>query len=114
MDDRAFVDILNRIARTGEIALHPLHAGDGLSGDEMDRWASFLGLCMNEGVPLDDERWGRIQVLSSDGGTVFRLKEPDQEKGKTEGHDSDFRVGLQLLLGLLTGYEEARGRRRGE
>ncbi len=104
MNNREFLDTLNRISRKRRLSLGRLGSGSEASVEEMDRWATFLGWCMNEGISLGDARWRRVRVMPCDGHSEFQY-----EGAEPAGHDSDFRVGLQLLIGVLTGYEEARG-----
>lgn len=109
MDDRCFLETLNRLSRERNLMLGRLGSGSEISVEEMDRWATFLGWCMNEGISLADARWQQVRVAPAGGHSEFHL-----QVSEPVGHDSNFRVGLQLLIGVLTGYEEARAEKEGE
>lgn len=96
MKDRQFTDTLNAIARELELSLPVLNESEAPSSEFVADWAGFLESCVREGIELSDPRWRRLTVESNDPQTVFRL-----EAGEEGLQDQDFRVGLQLLMGLL-------------
>jgi hypothetical protein len=104
MEDTAFLSKLNSIARLESLKLPFLQNGESPSGEFLADWARFLELCVKEGVPLSDPRWKRVTVSSNAPHTRF-----DLESGESTPDDPDFRVGLQLLMGMLGDDEEERG-----
>ena len=62
---------------------------------------THLETCVKKGIHLSDDRWQRVSVLSKTPHTVFVLEDAGGDPG-----DPDFRVGLQLLMGLLEEQEE--------
>jgi hypothetical protein len=101
MEDELFISKINEIARKNHLTLPALKEGDVPSTDFLDVWAMFLEDCVKKGIPLSDERWPRVSVKSRTPETVFMLEEPTGERV-----DPEFRVGLQLLVGLLDDQEE--------
>ncbi|UCG53665.1 MAG: hypothetical protein JSW58_08960 [Candidatus Latescibacterota bacterium] len=96
MEDALFLAKLNEIARENRLKLPILTKGELPPSDFLDDWAKFLESCVRKGITLSDDRWLRVAVASKSPHAVFSLDE--------EGHESvdpDFRVGLQLLMGLL-------------
>lgn len=101
MEDELFISKINEIARKNHLKLPALKSGELPSSDFLGVWAMFLEDCVKKGIALSDDRWGRITVKSKNPFTVFMLEEP------TGGEvDQEFRVGLQLLMGLLDEQEE--------
>lgn len=96
MDDTNFIRRINEIARRNQLKLPSVKKGDLPPVEFLDDWALFLETCVRQGVALSDDRWKRVAVLSRTPHTVFVLEET-----VGEGGDPDFRVGLQLLMGLL-------------
>lgn len=68
---------------------------EGPTSNFLADWALFLESCVKKGVVLSDPRWQRVTINSNTPHTSFTLEADD------EGADADFRVGLQLLMGLL-------------
>ena len=102
MDDEMFITKLNEIVQKNRLKLPVLGAAE-LSGDDIARWAHFLELCVKKGFSLADPRWRRLTVTKREPHTIFSL-----EGGLEAPPDTDFRVGLQLLLG---GLHEGNGSR---
>jgi len=95
MDDRQFLSNINKIAAEHRLRL-PLIDESPPSGDVISAWAGFLELCVKRGIKLSDERWARLMIEKQKPVTVFEL----QGSGG-QAPDADFRVGLQLLMGML-------------
>ncbi|UCH85581.1 MAG: hypothetical protein JSW50_07820 [Candidatus Latescibacterota bacterium] len=101
MDDTNFIKQINEIARQNQLKLPTVGKGDLPPTEFLDDWALFLETCVRSGIQLSDDRWQRVAVLSRTPHTVFVLEDSDGE-----ARDPDFRVGLQLLMGLLEEQEE--------
>lgn len=97
MDDEMFIAKLNEIVKKNRLKLPVLGSGEPSSHD-IAKWAHFLELCVKKGFSLADSRWKRLTVTMREPHTIFSL-----EGGADEPPDTDFRVGLQLLLGGLHG-----------
>jgi hypothetical protein len=104
MDDELFLERINDIARDHRLRLPASREGEAPSAAFLGEWARFLEDCLKKGIALSDERWPRLTVASRSPHTVFAL-----EPAASKAADPDFRVGLQLLMGLLEG-REAKGR----
>ncbi len=101
MNDAQFISTLNAVTREHRMRLPVLSPKAAPSSEAIEAWASCLELCMKRGIELSDPRWHRVTVKSNTQYTVFALEgdlEPDP--------DVDFRVGLQLLMGILENHEE--------
>ena len=95
MNDAQFLKSINRI--TAEHGLRLPAIGDAASKrEEVSAWAEFLELCVKNGVKISDPRWRRLAFAKQKPVTVFEL-----QGASSEPSDSDFRVGLQLLIGML-------------
>jgi len=96
MDSDQFVAKLNRIAAEypGELPL--LDGQKAPSSEVIAAWAAFLQRCVKAGIHISDERWQSLRMVRRGGTVEFTLDEP----GRGEP-DEDFRVGLQLLMGML-------------
>ncbi|MFQ5512158.1 MAG: hypothetical protein ACE5EO_09940 [Candidatus Krumholzibacteriia bacterium] len=101
LDDQKFVAKLNQISRSHGRKLPVLRGGETPSGEFLDDWARFLENCVKGGIPLSDPRWQRIGARDEGGYTHFML---ELEEGGEQ--DPDFRVGLQLLMGILENDDE--------
>ena len=95
-DDDVFLSRINDISRRNRLNLPARKPGELPPAAFLSEWAKFLEDCVRSGIALSDERWQRLTVTSRSPYTVFSL-----EGSPSEGTDPDFRVGLQLLLGLL-------------
>jgi hypothetical protein len=101
MNDNQFISILNTASREHELVLHA-GQGEHPSGALLHAWARFLEACMQKGVDLGDPRWQHVALSEGAPYARFAL----QAAGRTPADkDPDFRVGLQLLLGLLGGHD---------
>jgi hypothetical protein len=100
MDDELFLAKLNDIAREHTLRLPASREGEAPSAAFMIEWARFLEDCAKNGIALSDERWPRLTVESRSPHAIFSLDERTSAAA-----DPDFRVGLQLLMGLLEGRE---------
>ena len=97
MENKQFIGKLNTVARENNLILPMLRKDEIPSGDYLNDWVRFLEICVKEGVSLSDDRWASVAMEQGSEYTRFWLDSRDQEGGS----DEDFRVGLQLLMGLL-------------
>ena len=97
MDDKAFVSHLNDIARQNAFKLPLLGQNETPDGEFLADWAKFLELCVKKGISLADPRWEQLRVEGETSHTHFALS----ATGTMSRSDEDFRVGLQLLMGML-------------
>ena len=95
MDDERFITTVNRITSENRLRL-PVIDESPPSGDTISAWAEFLQLCVKRGIKLSDTRWARVTIDSHKPTTVFELQGSSGDRS-----DPDFRVGLQLLMGML-------------
>jgi hypothetical protein len=95
MNDTQFLRNINRIASEHHLKL-PVINDSNPPGTAVSAWAEFLELCVKKGIKISDPRWRRVAFVTQEPVTVFELKGEDSEPG-----DHDFRVGLQLLIGML-------------
>lgn len=96
MNDQQFISILNGVSRDHALNMPVLRKADSPTGDFLAEWARFLETCVKKGVGLSDARWKRVTIESNSPHSRFML-----EAGSDSTSDEDFRVGLQLLMGLL-------------
>ncbi|MEE9270861.1 MAG: hypothetical protein V3V49_11435 [Candidatus Krumholzibacteria bacterium] len=96
IDDRKFISRLNQISRSHGATLPALKRGESPSGEFLADWARFLENCVKQDIPLSDPRWQRVGVQDKTTYTHFMLELDDEDR-----QDSEFRVGLQLLMGIL-------------
>lgn len=100
-DDRQFLKIINDIAREQGFVLPALDKNSSPSSDVVSTWATFLQACVRQGITLSDTRWERIVVNQRRRTSVFSLTAgPGGEVARADDPE-DFRVGLQLLMGML-------------
>lgn len=95
MEDEQFIVNINKITADNRLRL-PLIDESPPSGDAISAWAEFLRLCVKSGIKLSDSRWQRVAINKQKPVTVFEL-----QGTSFEPRDSDFRIGLQLLMGML-------------
>ena len=94
MTGDTFVSTLNRITRQKRLRLPALDSQGDV--DAVAAWASFLGQCVRAGISVSDPRWQRLTIENERPYTEFVLRE------EAEGEpDDDFKVGLQLLMGMF-------------
>ena len=102
MDDQRFVEVLNGVAKENAFRLPALNRDEAPSSEFLSEWVQFLELCVKKGVSLSDVRWKRLSIAAEKPSTRFHL----EPSGVVE-QDDDFRVGLQLMMGMLGDDEEA-------
>ncbi len=100
MDDARFISVLNAASQEHGLVMPRLREAEPPPGAFLSEWLGFLEACVRSGVALSDERWRKISVESSSPWTRFRLEADGQA-----APDPDFRVGLQLLMGMLEAGE---------
>lgn len=98
MNDDHFISTINEILRENHIALPVIKGGVPPTSDDVSLWAGFLESCVKRGVMLSDERWDRVTIQKHKPVTVLALLEAE---ATTAAPEPDFKVGLQLLLGML-------------
>jgi hypothetical protein len=96
LDDDVFLRKINDISRRNRLKLPTVKPGELPPASFLEEWAKFLEDCVRSGVTLSDERWQHLTVTSRSPHTVFSLEATGEVSS-----DPDFRVGLQLLMGLL-------------
>jgi hypothetical protein len=101
MDDGLFLAKLNQISKEHHLKIPLLTSDEPPTSEEITNWASFVESCVKRGVSMGDPRWKRVTIESRVPHTTFSL-----EGGCEEPPDRDFRVGLQLFLGILERDEE--------
>lgn len=103
MDDKQFISRLNQILAENDLRLPLIDKDNAKDGNVVSHWAGFLEICLKRGIKLSDPRWSRVIIKKQKPVTVLSLDRtiPKPEK-------PDFRVGLQLLLGMLEQEEENR------
>jgi hypothetical protein len=95
MNDAQFLKNINRITAEHRLRLPMIGEAKSPSA-EVSAWAEFLELCVKNGIKISDPRWRRLAFAKQNPVTVFELQGPSSEPT-----DTDFRVGLQLLIGML-------------
>jgi len=100
MDNEQFVARLNRILADRKLTLPPLDPVAPPSGDVVAQWAAFLQECVRAGIHISDPRWQQLSITRQGPVTQFVLDAP-----RPGEPDDDFKVGLQLLMGMLGGGE---------
>jgi hypothetical protein len=96
VNDQQFISILNAVSQEKGLHLPALSGNEPPSGEFLSEWAVFLETCVKKGIGLSDPRWQRVSIESNVPHSLFSL-----EAGGDPSSDEDFRVGLQLLVGLL-------------
>ena len=96
MNDRQFISTLNAVWHNRGMRMPVLSGDRSPSSEFLAEWAEFLEACVKKGIGLSDKRWQRVTIQSDSPGHQFTLL-----AGKESSPDADFRVGLQLLMGLL-------------
>jgi hypothetical protein len=97
MNDQRFLSILNSVSQERGFHVPVLKRGESPSSGFLEDWAEFLETCVRKGLVLSDPRWQRVAIESNSPHSQFTL----EAGGSEPSEDSDFRVGLQLLLGML-------------
>lgn len=101
VNNKAFITTLNDITRANRMVLPVLGRGEPPSGEFLSDWVKFLELCVKAGISLSDDRWGQLSIAQEQQYTEFTLDE-----GEDASPDPDFRVGLQLLMGMMKDVDE--------
>jgi len=103
MTDAQFLATLNTITQNHKLKLPLLTADKAPTSDDVAVWASCLQLCVKRGISISDPRWKRVKVKRTGRDfTIFELDKPTDEEP-----DEDFKVGLQLLMGMMNQYEQS-------
>jgi hypothetical protein len=102
MPDELFLDKINEILRAGGFDLPLLPLDEPPPPDALSPWAAFLERCAARGLRLSDPRWRRLRLDRRDGRLHFVL-----EGLADPPPDEDFRIGLQLLLGMIGSHRDA-------
>jgi len=97
VNDERFISILNDVSGECGLCMPALSPGDSPSSEFLSDWARFLESCVKKGVELSDPRWQRVTIDTNTPHSHFTLDEAATDPSS----DEDFRVGLQLLVGLL-------------
>jgi hypothetical protein len=95
MDDEQFIASINKVTAQGRLRL-PVIDESPPSGEAISAWAEFLEQCVKRGIKMSDSRWERVTIGKHKPVTIFEL-----HGSSGEPNDPDFRVGLQLLMGML-------------
>ena len=96
MNDQQFISVLNRVSQEMRLQMPILEAPESATSEFLGEWAAFLEGCVKRGLGLSDDRWQRVAIESNTPHSRFTL-----DAAEDLSRDSDFRVGLQLLLGML-------------
>ena len=100
LDDHQFLLRINREAARAGRPLPPLVEP---SPETLRAWGTFLEACLRNGITLSDPRWERISVASREPVTSFHM---DSAGPAPQDDADDFRLGLQLLMGMLDDAQE--------
>ena len=103
MNDAKFLTILNSVTQQHQLKLAVLSKNKPPSSEAVLAWATCLEQCIKQGIELSDPRWQRVTISSSKEFTTFAL-----EEGVDEVDDGEFRIGLQLLMGMMGEYEDGK------
>ena len=101
MNDQQFISALNAVSRERGLNMPHLAGSEPPTGEFLAEWAEFLETCVKKGIGLSDPRWQRVTIESNTPHSRFMLG-----AGGAPSMDADFRVGLQLLMGLLDRNDE--------
>lgn len=96
MNDQRFISTLNAVWSEHGMQMPALRDDESPSSEFLAQWAGFLEGCVKKGIGLSDTRWQRVTIATDSPGREFTLLAGDETQP-----DADFRVGLQLLMGLL-------------
>jgi hypothetical protein len=100
MTDNQFLSIINKMAAENRLRLtgleRPALPPEEVSADALAAWAALLEGCVKHGVKLADDRWSRVVIKQDKPVTVFAL-----DGTRSTAPDSDFRIGLHLLMRIL-------------
>jgi hypothetical protein len=96
MRDDQFIAKLNRVLAEQGGELPALEGSGPPDGHTLTFWADFLRACVRAGVELSDPRWAQLTVVRRGKHTELALDPQEQPEP-----DDAFKVGLQLLMGML-------------
>ncbi len=96
MTDQQFLKTINTSLRTAGVNLQDLVESKSDDSSALKVWAEFLEECVRHGVKLGDERWQRLTAADGATATAFSLL-----SGTERPADDDFRLGLQLFMGMF-------------
>jgi hypothetical protein len=96
MNDQRFISTLNTVWHQHGLRMPVLREDESPSSEFLAEWAAFLEDCVKKGIGLSDSRWQRVTIATDSPGGEFTLLASAEAQP-----DADFRVGLQLLMGLL-------------
>ena len=99
LDDHQFLIRINREAARAGQPLPPLAEP---SSETLRVWGAVLEACLRKGISLSDRRWGQVSVASRAPVTAFHL----DTARPAQDDDDDFKLGLQLLMGMLGDRQE--------
>ncbi len=104
MDDARFLSILNSaLAESGVDLSAPASPSDPAA---VAAWAAFLRRCVSQGISIADPRWAGLEVRGAGKRRALALS-PGSEPGPQQaGGETDFRVGLALLMAMLGRQDE--------
>lgn len=100
MNDKQFTGTLNTLSREFRLVMPELQEDEAPPDGFLADWAHFLETAVKRGVKVSDPRWQRLRILSNDPCVRFDIQNDDRRP------DSDFRIGLQLLVGMLDPEDE--------
>jgi hypothetical protein len=96
MDNEHFIARINRLLAERGTELPLMEPDSTPDSDAVAAWAAFLQACVKSGIQLSDPRWSQLRVVRRSPVTQLAL-----EAGDTKGRDDEFKVGLQLLMGIF-------------
>jgi hypothetical protein len=100
MNDKEFTGTLNTLSRELGLVMPTLQEDEAPPDGFLADWAHFLESAVKRGVKVSDPRWQRLTVVSNAPCVRFDIQ------GVNKRPDSDFRIGLQLLVGMLDPEDE--------
>jgi hypothetical protein len=101
MRDEQFIAKLNRVLADLGGDLPSLDGSGRPDSKTVAFWADFLQACVRSGVELSDPRWAHLSVVRRGSATELALDPVDKPE-----LDDEFKVGLQLLMGMLGGQDD--------
>ncbi len=101
MDNDQFITRINRILGESGTTLPFPAPAETPDSEAVARWAEFLKACLKSGIQLSDPRWQQLTIVRHGSDVELTL-----ESAGSGEPDDEFKVGLQLLMGLLGGRTE--------
>lgn len=102
MDNEHFIARINRLLTERGAELPLLGPDETPDSDTVAAWADFLQACVKSGIQLSDPRWAQLKVVRRSPVTQLAL-----EGGDMKGRDEEFKVGLQLLMGIFGASDDS-------